>query len=82
MNICANCHFASVSERGTPQEFVWYNWRCAHPSVQAIPTVDPVTGRRVFVRKNDLGGECADESSAPYCRSINTDGSCRLYVAK
>ena len=82
MNICAKCTHVVRHEAGTPREFAGYNWRCACPRFQPIPTVDPVTGRAGYAQTNDFGMgyfvEAASEA-IPMCASINRDGSCIHY---
>ena len=52
---------------------------CQHPTVERIPTVDPVTGENAFMAKNDLGRTISTRDRWPNARDINTEGLCDKY---
>ena len=74
MNICRDCeHFI---QRGD----IWYDMFCGCPNVEKKTGVDPVTGKTIYISKNDLGRSVGDSQKRPYARDINDDGRrCRHY---
>lgn len=80
MKICKNCkHLHTKDDNG-----VWYNYFCHHPSHEPIPTINPVTGAKGYMKKNDLGGTyfCGEGNKFPNANRVNTDGTCELYEEK
>lgn len=72
MTICARCgHFIN---RGS----IWYDQYCGAPEVRRPQAVDPVTGKRGFSSRNDLGTPIYDDNPYPHARDINT-GECPYF---
>lgn len=76
ITICFNCqHFRHKDQ----SRDVWYNHHCgAMPLPMAA---DPVTGRTMHYKQNDLGKSYFTEEAFAYCRDVN-DGNCKHFTAK
>lgn len=71
--ICVKCkHY---SNRG---DSIWDHYCTAVSRMQAI---DPVTGEKKFLSRNDFGNDTLTDEQYPNCRSIN-DGNCPLFEWK
>jgi hypothetical protein len=68
MNICVECKHCF--QKGDND--IWYNFICHHPDVEHEQKMDPVTGKMTYEQHDRW----------PYCREINTDGSCQLHSPK
>jgi hypothetical protein len=80
MNICAKCKFHRGKEARTPRALMWYNHLCGHLGVRKVKGVDPVTGKTSYRSRNSLGDVLRDDNPMPYCRSVNPEGKCELFV--
>ena len=73
MKLCVTCkHFLS---RGR----MWYDQYCK--AVQHPKGVDPVTGEKVYRKKNDLGGYYYDDEPYEYARNVN-NGDCMFWEGR
>ena len=77
MKICVDCkhHINTMSNPAVPD--VWYNQVCS--AVSRERATDPVTGKRGFADRNDLGLGYVTDQEHPYCRNINKHGRCNLF---
>lgn len=75
--ICIHCVY--LEREGVTD--MWYSYLCSHPAVQTEPSIDPVTGKTVYVGVNDLGGPFTTENPRPFCRTVNF-GNCAMYKGK
>lgn len=62
--LCKNCKFRIAEDQITNRKDTWYNHFCA--VAPRIVEKDFVTGKV--------------KTRFPYCRDINTDGSCQYYI--
>jgi len=81
--VCVGCkHYRHMVQNEAATE-AWYNHKCAHPDVENMKCIDPVTGEEGWALKNDLGRTCImtdDANRYPYCRDVN-DGTCAMFEA-
>jgi len=73
--ICVECRHLKRGGRG-----IWYNY--TGEAVTKDEAMDPVTGKKCYTAKNSLGEVYFTEDRHPYCRNINTNGSCVLWHKK
>ncbi|MCP3997390.1 MAG: hypothetical protein GY722_20385 [bacterium] len=76
--VCKRCKFVKVTDSGSR---IW-DYRCTHTLFRLTPGVCPVTGRKGYQEKNDLGTAYIEESKFPYCKKVNADGKCEAYRVK
>lgn len=76
MTICVRCRHVRIEE---PSKGIWYNYRCG--AIELPMAVDPVTGKTMRYRGNDLGRVSFTDEFHPYCRDIN-EGECPHFLAR
>lgn len=79
LTICVECKYIDRKEykKRIP---IWYDLFCGHEKVQREQGIDFVTGEPGYVDHNDFGMVYITSEKSPYCREINTDGKCSLYL--
>lgn len=70
MTICIQC----VHHRCRGSD-VWYNHFCTNPKYEHPLGIDPVTGKKCYWAKNDLG-QTITSGKHPSCRNMN-EGDCK-----
>lgn len=76
--ICAKCVSSKNLEPGAPRANAWYNWLCTDNTVKHTKGTDPVSGADIWMNEDGY----QEEYEYPYCREVNGDGHCPLYVSK
>ena len=51
---------------------------CGHPDLENPFGIDPVTGKKCYHKKNDLGRTITTDEKHPHARDIN-DGNCKYF---
>jgi hypothetical protein len=73
--VCTNCiHHEEI--RDSRNIDVWYQHFCKASSREE--GVDPVSGKKCFVGKNDFGTIIYTDQQWNYCRDVNT-GNCEKF---
>jgi len=82
--ICFVCRYhRNVAPAGSSScRDEWYYQKCFHPDVARPCGNDPVTGKKRFMAKNDLGTTYYTDEEFPPCRNINSFGECELFEEK
>ena len=79
--ICTNCRWHKnihdSNDAGRDSDADWNNI-CTEPSLEAQLSIHPVSGKRGYMRKNDLGGIYLCQEKHPNCAAVNK-GNCAFY---
>lgn len=76
MTICVNCKgFKNVDRHKN----IWYHHFCVFSPIGE--SIDPVTGKKVFMSENSLGMKVPGQHPYEYCRDVNT-GNCEKFKEK
>lgn len=75
ITICVQCKM--FENKGA----IWYDQFCCEPEVRAQEGIDPVTGKKQHIHKNDSGRKYYDDNPYPYARDVNS-GNCEYFNKK